>query len=93
MDTITRIAKNTTVLFLSQIISYALGIFLSLYIARYLGANGYGILSFALAFSGIFSILADLGLSTLTVREVSRDKSLATKYLGNVLLIKIIFVI
>ena len=56
----------------------------------YLGADGFGILSLALAFSGIFSILADLGLSTLTVREVARDRSLAKKYLGNALLIKII---
>lgn len=90
MSTIKRLAKNTTILFLSQIISYTLIFFYTIYIARYLGANGYGILSFALAFSGIFSILADLGLNTLTVREVARDKSLTKIYLGNILLIKII---
>ncbi len=90
MGTIRRIARNTSVLLFSQIISYALIFFYTIYIARYLGANGYGILSFSLAFSGIFSILADLGLSTLTVREVARDKSLSKKYLGNFLLIKII---
>lgn len=90
MSTIRRVAKNTSILFLSQIVSYALIFFYTIYIARYLGANGYGILSFAIAFSGIFSILADLGLSTLTVREVAKDKSLAKKYLGNGLLIKTI---
>ena len=90
MSTARRIAKNTTILFISQIISYILIFFYTIYIARYLGAEGYGTLSFALAFSGIFSILADLGLSTLTVREIARDKSLAKKYLGNALLIKII---
>jgi len=30
--------------------------------------------SFALAFTGIFGVFLDLGLSTLTVREVARDK-------------------
>jgi len=85
-----RIARNTLVLFLSQIISYCLIFFYTIYIARYLGANGYGILSFALAFSGIFSILADLGLSTLIVREVARNKYLAKKYINNIILIKII---
>ena len=90
MSSIRLVAKNTIILYLSQIISYGLVFFYTIYIARYLGANGYGILSFALAFSGIFSILADLGLSTLTIREVARDKSLSNKYLGNVLLIKII---
>jgi len=57
-------------LLVSQILSYALGFFYVMYIARYLGAGGSGILSFALAFTGIFSVFADLGPSTLTVREV-----------------------
>lgn len=85
-----KIAKNTSILFLSQVISYILVFFYTIYIARYLGAEGYGVLSFALAFSGIFSIITDLGLSTLTVREVARDKTLANKYLGNILIIKLI---
>ena len=55
-----------------------------------LGTEGFGILSFALAFSGIFSIFADLGINTLTVREVARDKSLSNKYLGNGIIIKIL---
>ena len=90
MSTARRIAKNTSILSISQIISYVLIFFYTIYIARFLGADGFGIISFALAFSGIFSIFVDLGLSVLTVREVSRDKSLEKKYLGNVLLIKII---
>jgi O-antigen/teichoic acid export membrane protein len=85
-----KIAKNTVFLFISQIISYILAFFYMIYIARYLGADGFGILSFALAFTGIFSILADLGLNTLTVREIARDKSLTSKYFSNVVLIKII---
>ena len=64
-----------------------------MYTARYLGAEGFGILSFALAFTGIFGVFSDLGLSTLTVREVARDKSLASKYLGNIAVMKIILVV
>ncbi|WP_414468849.1 flippase [Methanobacterium sp. ACI-7] len=90
MNHIKKIAKNTTVLLVSQVISYILAFFYMIYIARYLGADGFGILTFALAFTGIFGIFADMGLNTLTVREVSRDKSLTNKYFSNVLLIKII---
>ena len=43
-----------------------------------------------LAFTGIFAIIADLGLSTLIVREISRNKNLAKKYIGNFLSVKII---
>lgn len=85
-----RLAKNTSIFFISQIITYLLVFFYTIYIARYLGAYGFGILSFALAFSSVFFILADLGLNTLTVREVARDKNLAHKFLGNLLLVKII---
>lgn len=90
MNITQRIGKNTTLLYVSQIISYIFTFFYTIYLARFLGADGYGILSFALAFSGIFSILADLGLSTLTVRELSKDKSLTRNYLGNVLAIKLL---
>ena len=93
MNTIQRVAKNTGVLFLAQIISCILGFFYVMYTARYLGAAGFGILSFALAFTGIFGVFSNLGLSMLTVREVARDKSLARKYLGNIAVMKIILVV
>lgn len=93
MNTVQRIAKNTAVLLVATIISKVLSFFYVMYIARYLGAEGFGILSFALAFTGIFGVLTDLGLGPLTVREVARDKSLAGKYLGNITIIKIFLVI
>ena len=63
-----------------------------MYIARYLGVEGFGILSFALVFTGIFGVFSDLGLGPLTVREVARDKSLAKKYLNNISVMKAILV-
>lgn len=92
MNTVQRIAKNTGFLLAANIISRALGFFYVMYTARYLGAEGFGILSFALAFTGIFGVFTDLGLHSLTVREVARDKSLASKYLNNITVIKVILV-
>lgn len=89
MNTVRIVAKNTGVLFVSQIVSHILGFFYIMYTARYLGAEGFGILSFALAFAGIFGVFADLGLRNLTVREVAKEKSLAGKYLGNIVVMKI----
>jgi O-antigen/teichoic acid export membrane protein len=93
MNTVQRIAKNTGVLLVSQIVGYLFSFFFVMYTARYLGSEGFGILSFAIAFTGIFGVFADLGLSTLTVREVARDKTLASKYLGNIVVIKVILVV
>ena len=93
MNTVQRIAKNTGVLLFAQIASCILGFFVIMYTARYLGAEGFGVLSFALAFTRIFGVFADFGLSPLTVREIARDKSLASKYLGNIAVMKVFLVI
>ena len=90
MNTVRTLAKNTSVLFLSQMIGYVLAFFYTLYSARYLGTTNFGIISFATAISGLFAIFTDLGLSTLTIREVARDKSRTYKYLGNHGTIKLI---
>ena len=93
MSTVRRIAKNTGVLLISRVTSYAMGFLFIVCTARYLGAEGFGVLSFALAFTVIFGVFADLGLRQLTVREVARNESLARKYLGNVAVMKVILVI
>jgi len=88
LNTIKAIAKNTIFIFIGQIINILLTYFYTIYTARYLGAAGFGILSFAIAFTGISGLLADLGLSLLTTREVSRNNLLAGRYVGNILIIK-----
>ncbi|MDP3066160.1 MAG: flippase, partial [Methanobacteriaceae archaeon] len=90
MNTVQRIFKNTGVLFIAQIINYILAFFYTIYLARYLGADGFGILSFGLSFTMIMGVFADLGLSILAVREISRDKSISPHYIGNLIVIKLV---
>jgi len=93
LSTAQRLAKNTFILSSSNIIVLILGLLYSMYTTRYLGPERYGIISFALAFVSIFGIFTDLGLNALTVREIARNKKLAKKFLGNLLLLKLIYVI
>ncbi|WP_414468701.1 flippase [Methanobacterium sp. ACI-7] len=93
MSTVRRIAKNTGLLFIASIITYILGFFTTIYTANYLGVEGFGIISTALALTGIFSVFTDLGISTLTVREVARDKKIVNKYVENTAIIKLILAI
>jgi O-antigen/teichoic acid export membrane protein len=90
MSVVRRIAKNAGILFISNIVSKIFGFVYTVYMARYLGAEGFGIISFALAFTGMFSVIADLGLQPLTIREIARNKELTGKYLGNIAVIKFI---
>jgi O-antigen/teichoic acid export membrane protein len=90
MNSIQKIAKNVGILFTSQIVSYIFTFFVVIYTARYLGAENFGILSLALSISAIVGVSADLGFNSLIVREVARNKKLESKYVINVLLIKIL---
>ena len=90
MNTIQRIAKNTGVLAISQVITAILGFFLLIYIARYLGEVGFGKYSFAVSFTALFSIFANLGINQFIIRELARNKNLTNEYLTNVSLIKLI---
>ena len=80
-----RVARNTSFLTISQIISYGESAVYTILVARYLGAEGLGVLNFGIALIAIFSILANFGLTTLITREVARDKSQATKLIANVI--------
>ena len=90
MSVARRIAKNTTVLFIAQIITYIIGFFITIYTINYLSVDSWGVLSTALALTGILVVFMDMGLGQLTVREVARDKSLTQKYVNNTTVMKLI---
>jgi len=64
---------------MSLIISLAI----NLWIARYLGPQGFGVLSYVIAFAGLFSFVANLGLNDVLVRFLvehpqDKDRALGT---------------
>jgi len=85
-----RITANFLSLMSSQIISRVIQLIIFAYLARVLGKSGFGIFSFGLAFAFLFVIIADFGLSNLIVREISRNKKSASKYLSNSIIIKLL---
>ena len=56
---------------------------------RYLGASGYGQFALALAFVQMVGLLADLGLLTVVVREISRDPGATERLVGNTLTLRL----
>ncbi|MDD3487047.1 MAG: flippase [Candidatus Moranbacteria bacterium] len=59
------------------------------FITRYLGKDGFGDYSTVLAFFFFFGALADLGLYTISTREISRPGSDEKEILGNVFSIRL----
>jgi O-antigen/teichoic acid export membrane protein len=89
MDTVRRVAKNTSFLILGNLTTKVLNLFLVVAIARYLGANGFGQYSLILAYVGLFGIVLNLGLDTLAERDIAQGKRKAGVIMGGVLLIKL----
>ena len=69
------ILKNSLSLFSSLMVTRLIGFGVVIALSRYLGVERFGQYSFALAFAALFSIVADLGISQLVIREVAKDKS------------------
>jgi len=61
MTLVKRIFRNTKILFFSNVISKTFGFLYTIYMARYLGTESFGIISFALALTGMFSVFLDMG--------------------------------
>jgi O-antigen/teichoic acid export membrane protein len=76
------IAKNMTVILLSEIVGYGLQVAVTVLVARCLGAEEFGKYSFVLAFVWLFQLLADSGLSNILVREICIRKEALEHQLG-----------
>src|SRR3989338_7255508 len=90
MKTTYRIAKNTTYLFSGDIFKKIISFVITLITARYLGAENFGQLSFALSFVALFSIMTDFGAKVLINREITRNKGMVNKYVSNVVVLKLL---
>lgn len=66
------------------------GIGLAVLLARLLGPEGYGRLSFAFALTGFASVVMNLGLQTTFVRDGARDKNFLRENLATAILLQII---
>ena len=77
-----KIVSNAGWLFFDQIFRLGMGLLIGVWIARYLGPEQFGLLSFASAFVGIFGAAAGLGLHGIVVRDIVRDPASKEQTLG-----------
>jgi O-antigen/teichoic acid export membrane protein len=93
LSTVQRVAKNTGIVIIGDIIFRLVSLVVMIYLARYLGTDGFGKYSFVFAYLAFFGVITELGLQTILVRDMSRDLSNAPKLIGNAYIIKLILTI
>jgi len=85
-----KIVDNIGWLFFDKILRMGVGLIVGVWIARYLGPDQFGLLSFATAFVGLFSAIAVLGLHGIVVRNIVRNPEGALETLGTAAVLQMV---
>jgi O-antigen/teichoic acid export membrane protein len=75
-----KVLKNTLGMGLSQTIDKAAAVYLSVFVARTLGARGLGVYSAAMGYYGLLYMAAEFGATVYLIREISKDRTQAGRY-------------
>ena len=81
---------NTSWLMGERILRMGVSLFVGIYVARYLGPERYGLLSYANSFVGIFLAFATLGLDEIVVRELVKTPEQREIILGSSFFLKLV---
>jgi O-antigen/teichoic acid export membrane protein len=85
-----RVASNTAVQVAGKAAVLAVGAASIAVLTRYLGPADYGRYTLALMYMQLFAVLADVGLLTTVVREISKDPSRTERLVGNALTLRLL---
>lgn len=84
------IIHNTGWLFADKALRMALGVVVGAWMARYLGPSQFGEIAYVLSFVAFFSVIAQLGLDGVAVRDIARDGQDSAVVLGTTLRLRLV---
>lgn len=85
-----RYFKNTSWMFAEKILRIIVGVFVGVWVARYLGPERFGLFNYTQSFVALFSAIATLGLDGIVIRELVKDASQRNKLLGTSFILKLV---
>ena len=93
MNLSSKIAYNTIIQLVGKVMSTVLGLISLAMMARYLGQTGFGSYTTIITFVSFFAIIADLGLTLVTVQMISRSNVDENKVLNNLFGLRLVSII
>jgi O-antigen/teichoic acid export membrane protein len=82
--------RNTGWLFGEKLLRLGVGLFVSVWVARYLGPAQFGLYNYAISFAGLFTVIATFGLDGIVVRELVKHPDKKDVLLGTSFYLKVI---
>ncbi|MBL0742215.1 flippase [Chryseolinea lacunae] len=77
-------------MFAEKMLRLVAGLFIGGYVARYLGPSQYGLLNYVISLVTLFSVIGDLGMESILVRELIRHEEKRDRILGTAFTLKIV---
>ena len=87
------IFRNIRALALAKMLTVAFGLVATVWTARALGPEHFGIIGFGTAFIAYAALFVNLGLSTYAVREIARDPAQAPLIVDHVLTMRVLLAV
>lgn len=84
------ILSNTGWLFADKALRMGVGLFVGVWVARYLGPEQFGLWNFAIAFAGMFGAFATLGLDGIVIRELVKNPERQHELLGTAFTLRLV---
>ncbi|SDS28009.1 Membrane protein involved in the export of O-antigen and teichoic acid [Paenibacillaceae bacterium GAS479] len=85
-----KLIVNSSWLFSDKLIRMALGLVVSILMARLLGPENFGKWNYAESFFGMFLIFTTMGLDSIVVRDLVNNKSNHNELLGSAIVLKVL---
>jgi len=82
--------KNTSWLFAEKILRMIVGLFIGIWVARYLGPEQFGLFSYAQSFVGLFILIASLGIDEIVIAKLIKNQKLSMTLIATSFYLKLI---
>lgn len=87
------ILKNFISLSGGELLSKGIAFVITIYLARVILPEGFGILGYTTAFVSYFILFIDFGFDIISIKRIANDKSVISKYVNNIISFRIILAI
>lgn len=88
-----KVVRNVVWAVTGKVVTLLGGLLVGIFVARYLGPDQYGLMSYIMSYVAIFQVLATFGMDQIEIREESKSPEEKDKIIGTAFTLKIGFAI
>lgn len=85
------IAKNIGWAIVGKMVTLLGSFIVGIFVARYLGPEQYGLMSYVISYVAVFQVIATFGLDNIEIREEAKNKDARDAIIGTAFVLKLLF--